>query len=38
LLRAADRAFESLRVIQRGSVQAYIGYILLTLVLLLVWK
>jgi hydrogenase-4 component B len=37
-LRAADRAFESLRVIQRGGVQAYIGYILVTLVLLLVWK
>jgi hydrogenase-4 component B len=30
-------AFESLRFIQRGNVQAYLGYILFTLVLLLVW-
>ncbi len=36
-LRAAGSAFERLRVIQRGNVQAYLGYILLTLVLLLVW-
>ncbi len=38
LLRAGANAFESLRFIQRGNVQAYLGYILLTLVLLLVWK
>ncbi len=37
-LRAAGRAFEALRFIERGNVQAYLGYILLTLVLLLVWK
>jgi hydrogenase-4 component B len=37
-LRAAAGLFESLRFIQRGNVQAYLGYILLTLVLLLVWK
>ncbi len=38
LLRAGANAFGSLRFIQRGSVQAYLGYILFTLVLLLVWK
>jgi hydrogenase-4 component B len=37
-MRAAANAFESLRFIQRGNVQAYLGYILLTLILLLVWK
>jgi hydrogenase-4 component B len=37
-MRATANAFESLRFIQRGNVQAYLGYILLTLVLLLVWK
>jgi len=37
-VRATANAFESLRFIQRGNVQAYLGYILLTLVLLLVWK
>jgi hydrogenase-4 component B len=37
-MRGAGRAFESLRFIQRGNVQAYLGYILLTLVLLLVWR
>ncbi|HEY6909279.1 MAG TPA: proton-conducting transporter membrane subunit [Myxococcales bacterium] len=36
-LRAAGRAFEWLRFIQRGDVQAYLTYILLTLVLFLVW-
>jgi hydrogenase-4 component B len=36
-LNAAGRAFEALRFIQRGNIQAYLGYILLTLVLLLVW-
>ena len=37
-VRAAERAFESLRAVQSGSVHSYLGYILLTLVLLLVWK
>jgi hydrogenase-4 component B len=37
-LNAAGRAFENLRFIHGGGVQAYLGYILLTLVLLLVWK
>jgi hydrogenase-4 component B len=36
-LRGAGRAFEALRFIQRGDVQAYLTYILLTLVLFLVW-
>lgn len=36
--RALGRAFVSLRFIQAGNVQAYLAYILLTLVLLLVWK
>jgi len=38
VVRAGANAFESLRFIQRGNVQAYLGYILLTLILLLVWK
>jgi hydrogenase-4 component B len=38
LVRGAANGFEALRFIQRGNVQAYLGYILLTLVLLLVWK
>jgi hypothetical protein len=37
-VRATANAFEWLRFIQRGNVQSYLGYILLTLVLLLVWK
>ncbi len=37
-LNAAGGAFERLRLIQRGDVQSYLAYILLTLVLLLVWK
>ncbi len=36
-LRAAGRGFETLRFIQRGNLHAYLAYILLTLVLLLVW-
>jgi len=36
-VRASANAFESLRFIQRGNVQAYLGYILVTLILLLVW-
>ena len=36
-VRTAANAFETLRFIQRGNVQAYLCYILLTLVLLLVW-
>ncbi|MFL5434477.1 MAG: proton-conducting transporter membrane subunit [Myxococcales bacterium] len=37
-LRAAARALETLRLVQSGSVHSYLGYILLTLVLLLVWR
>jgi hydrogenase-4 component B len=37
-VRAAARAFESLQKVQSGNIQSYLGYILLTLVLLLVWK
>jgi hypothetical protein len=36
-LGAADALFASLRGLQQGNVQAYLGYILFTLVLLLVW-
>jgi hydrogenase-4 component B len=37
-LRAAGRALETVRLVQSGNVQSYLGYILLTLVLLLVWS
>jgi len=37
-LRTAGRALESLRLVQSGNLQSYLGYILLTLVLLLVWR
>ena len=37
-LRATTRFFASLRWIQRGTVQAYVAYILFALVLLLVWR